>query len=161
MVSPNHSSDSLEEVIGLDVGYTGGILQKRAQAQSDETQNKMDEYIAQYVKQREERTILKQANDNSTHSRSILGVSLHSVNNLLDNSLREVKQTSLTRATSAIDLMDKSNNSNRSSEVDLERSNRNGQSSSLAEANASRRVERDLVQQKSLDIQDEPWKDNK
>lgn len=96
-------SDSLEEIIGLDVGYTGGVLQKRAQAQdlNDETE---DKYIAEYVKQRQEKVMLKQMNDTSTHGRSLLGVSLHSVNNILDTS-RRGGETSLARATSAIDLM--------------------------------------------------------
>ena len=116
-----NSSDSLEEIIGLDAGYTGGVLQKRAQAQdlNDETE---DKYIAEYVKQRQEKVMLKQMNDTSTHGRSLLGVSLHSVNNILDTS-RRGGVTSLARATSAIDLM-ASNHSKQSSEVDLERSNK-------------------------------------
>lgn len=116
-----NSSDSLEEIIGLDVGYTGGVLQKRAQAQdlNDETE---DKYIAEYVKQRQEKVMLKQMNDTSTHGRSLLGVSLHSVNNILDTS-RRGGETSLARATSAIDLM-ASNHSKQSNEVDLERSNK-------------------------------------
>ena len=98
-------------MIGLDVGYAGGVLQKRAQAQTDEVEHRMDNYIAEYVKQREERNKMKQMNDNSTHGRSVLGASLHSVNNLLDSNSREIKATSLGWATSAIDLMEQSSNS--------------------------------------------------
>lgn len=150
-------------MIGLDVGYHGGILQKRTQAQNDEVEGKMDNYIAEYVKQREEKAILKQMNDNSTHGRSVLGASLHSLNNLIDGSLREgnEKETSLTRATSAIDLMERSNNSRKSSEVDLEKSNKSGQLPSLTEVSSLRCVESDPLHHKtSNDTQDEPWADN-
>lgn len=74
------------------------------------------------TKQRQEKVMLKQMNDTSTHGRSLLGVSLHSVNNILDTS-RRGGVTSLARATSAIDLM-ASSHSKQSNEVDLERSNK-------------------------------------
>ena len=98
---------------------TGGVLQKRASVQDD---GEEDKYIAEYVKQRQEKARFKQMNDTSTHGRSLLGVSLHSVSNLLDTS-RHGGVTSLTRATSAIDLM-ASNHSKKSDDVDLERSNK-------------------------------------
>ena len=120
MTSPFLSSDSLEEVIGLDVGYTGGV--SRGKAHDDEVEGKMDNYIAEWVKQREEKINFKRNTDNSSHGQSILGASLHSVNYVLEGSMRKGKQTSLSRA---IDSMEQSRSSvnSRTDNVDLEKSN--------------------------------------
>jgi hypothetical protein len=156
----------LEEVIGLDVGYQGGVLQARGH--EDEVTSRMDNYIAEYVKQREERAALKQAYDTSTHGRTLLGASLHSV---LDNSLRRqvldnssrsetnVKVNSLARATSAIDLMESSSNSRKSSQMDSEQLRK---SESLSEIKDSiRSTASDPIRRSnSNEVQDEPWRDN-
>lgn len=161
------SSDSLEEVIGLDVGYQGGVLQARGH--EDEVTSRMDNYIAEYVKQREERAALKQAYDTSMHGRTLLGVSLHSV---LDNSLRRqvldnssrsetnVKVNSLARATSAIDLMERSSiHSRKSSQMDSEQLSK---SESLSEIKESMRstASDPIRHSNSNEVQDEPWRDN-
>ena len=136
----------------------------QARGHKDEVESRMDNYISEYVKQREERAALKQINDTSTHGRILLGVSLHSVNNILDSSLRgetKEKENSLTRATSAIDLMERSNNSRKSSQGDLE-SNKSEKLSSLAQINDSLRsaASEPIQDNNSNEVQDEPWRDN-
>lgn len=151
------SSDSLEEVIGLDIGYLGGVLHKRAQAQNDEVAANMDDYISEYVKQREKRANLRQMNDNSTHGRSVLGVSLHSLN-LLGSSAHDGR-TSLALA---MDSMERSQNSD-----DIEKSTKSDSrcvvpSTSLLETSALRRVESDPVQQTpSNENRGDAWHDNR
>jgi hypothetical protein len=153
-----NSSDSLEEVIGLDVGYTGGVLQKRAQAQNDDMEGKMDNYIEEYVKQRGERAAIRRLIDDSTHGRSILGVSLHSVGNILDSSLRDGKTSSLARANSAIDWMERSRSSNGNG--DVENLSKSEHVASLTEASSLRRVEDQNQHTSFSEIQEEAWQDN-
>lgn len=146
----------------MDVGYAGGVLQKRNRAQADEVEHKMDNYIAEYVKQREEKNKRRQISDNSTHGRSVLGVSLHSVNYLLDSNTREIKATSLHRATSAIDLMERSSSSMRSNGGDLETSIKSEPLQPLAGAASLVQVQGGPIQESTSNgtHEGESWVDN-
>jgi hypothetical protein len=73
-------ADALEEVIGLDVAYRGGIVVNK-NVPDDETKNKIDEYMKEYEHRKAEKARLFQTNDNRGGSllrkSSILGSSLH------------------------------------------------------------------------------------
>jgi len=161
------SSDSLEEVIGLDVGYHGGVLHKHALAQ-DESLERMDNYINEYMKQREEKAYFRQMNDN-THGRSVLERSLHSVSNILGNSssssTHNAKTTSLSRAIDSIERSSISQISN-----DLEGSHKTTYSELIASPSAPltepvplRRIESDPghhAASLSSDNMDELWRED-
>mmetsp|Transcript_1890 Transcript_1890/g.2797 ORF Transcript_1890/g.2797 Transcript_1890/m.2797 type:complete len:602 (+) Transcript_1890:132-1937(+) len=72
-------ADSLEEVVGLDVGYTGGALHKRLHAKDDD-QN-YSAYLDEYVHRRKERAFMKNTSGHipasSVHSPSLHGHSYH------------------------------------------------------------------------------------
>ena len=73
------SADSLEEVVGLDVGYTGGALHKRLHDKNDD-QN-YSAYLDEYVHRRKERAFMKNTSGHipasSVHSPSLHGHSYH------------------------------------------------------------------------------------
>ena len=55
-----HSSDSLEEVVGLDIGYTGGFHQQaRRYSLNNELEGKMDDYMAEYEHRKRERAYVR------------------------------------------------------------------------------------------------------
>mmetsp|Transcript_47037 Transcript_47037/g.98630 ORF Transcript_47037/g.98630 Transcript_47037/m.98630 type:complete len:580 (+) Transcript_47037:445-2184(+) len=68
-------ADSLEEVVGLDIGYTGGVRKHRS-SYEDQVEGKMDEYIQEYEHRRRERAHLKK---NTVHGRGndVLASSVH------------------------------------------------------------------------------------
>ena len=74
-------ADSLEEVVGLDVGYTGGELHKRLHAQDSDEDKNYSAYLDEYVHRRRERAFKR--NDrggipaSSIHSPSLHGSSYH------------------------------------------------------------------------------------
>ena len=84
------SSDALEEVIGLDVAYKGGITDEQG-VHDDETNKKMEEYIKEYEHRKAEKALFFEMNDNrlgslfsrsplqasSLHQESIHGSSFH------------------------------------------------------------------------------------
>lgn len=52
------SADTLEEVVGLDVEYTGGLMDRHIQSQN-EAEAKMEDYVNEYLKRRDERMYIK------------------------------------------------------------------------------------------------------
>jgi len=76
------SADSLEEVVGLDVGYTGGALHKRLHGKESEEEN-YSAYLDEYVHRRKERAYMKNSSAHgglpasSVHSISLHGSSYH------------------------------------------------------------------------------------
>jgi len=70
----NQSADSLEEVVGLDVGYTGGSLHKRLHGGEDE--KKYSAYLEEYVNRKQERKG-RGPLASSVHSVSLHGNSYH------------------------------------------------------------------------------------
>ncbi len=76
-----YSADSLEEVVGLDVGYTGGALHKRLHPKSAEDEKQYSAYLDEYVHRRRERAFLKNSSGHipasSIHSPSLHGHSYH------------------------------------------------------------------------------------
>ncbi len=52
------SADTLEEVVGLDVEYTGGLMDRHIQSQN-EAEAKMEDYVSEYLKRRDERMYIK------------------------------------------------------------------------------------------------------
>jgi hypothetical protein len=76
------SADSLEEVVGLDVGYTGGALHKRLYGKTEEDKN-YSAYLDEYADRRKERAYLKNTSGHSglpassVHSISLHGSSYH------------------------------------------------------------------------------------
>lgn len=70
----NQSADSLEEVVGLDVGYTGGSLHKRLHGGEDE--KKLSGYLEEYVNRKQERKG-RGPLASSVHSVSLHGNSYH------------------------------------------------------------------------------------
>mmetsp|Transcript_34870 Transcript_34870/g.79609 ORF Transcript_34870/g.79609 Transcript_34870/m.79609 type:complete len:591 (-) Transcript_34870:247-2019(-) len=80
-------ADSLEEVVGLDIGYMGGRSALRAHRNSIEVgeggKDKMDEYLAEYEERKRERMYFRKIGKNNTlpassvHSRSLHGTSYH------------------------------------------------------------------------------------
>lgn len=70
------SADSLEEVVGLDVGYTGGALHKRLHGNEGED-DQTSAYLDEYVHRRKEKAFLK---NNSGHiSNGLPASSVHSI----------------------------------------------------------------------------------
>mmetsp|Transcript_2425 Transcript_2425/g.5250 ORF Transcript_2425/g.5250 Transcript_2425/m.5250 type:complete len:601 (-) Transcript_2425:384-2186(-) len=51
-------ADTLEEVVGLDVEYTGGLMDMHIQSQN-EAEAKMEDYVSEYLKRRDERMYIK------------------------------------------------------------------------------------------------------
>ncbi|KAL7497060.1 hypothetical protein ACHAWT_008436 [Skeletonema menzelii] len=74
-------ADSLEEVVGLDVGYTGGALHKRLHGKDSDEDKDYSAYLDEYVHRRKERAFLKNASGHipasSVHSPSLHGHSYH------------------------------------------------------------------------------------
>lgn len=69
-------ADSLEEVVGLDVGYTGGALHKRLHGNEGED-DQTSAYLDEYVHRRKEKAFLK---NNSGHiSNGLPASSVHSI----------------------------------------------------------------------------------
>lgn len=79
-------ADSLEEVVGLDIGYTGAAQKHHRSV----TESKMEEYIKEYEHRKRERAALKKVNDaapgsggrgaisaSSVHQESLHGNSYH------------------------------------------------------------------------------------
>jgi len=60
-------ADALEEVIGLDVAYRGGMLDSNDD-QDEETKKKMDDYIKEYEHRKAEKAHFLQMNDNRSGS---------------------------------------------------------------------------------------------
>lgn len=52
------SADSLEEVVGLDIGYTGGY-HKRRNSLNSMTDGQMDDYLQEYEHRQREKTYLR------------------------------------------------------------------------------------------------------
>lgn len=79
----SYSADSLEEVVGLDVGYTGGALHKRLHSKGDHDHDEQQysAYLDEYVHRRRERAFLKNSSGHipasSVHSPSLHGHSYH------------------------------------------------------------------------------------
>lgn len=71
----NQSADSLEEVVGLDVGYTGGSLHKRLHGGEDEKNHSA--YLEEYVNRKRERKGFGGPLASSVHSVSLHGSSYH------------------------------------------------------------------------------------
>jgi len=75
-------ADSLEEVVGLDVGYTGGALHRRLHGKESEEEN-YSAYLDEYVHRRKERAYMKNSSAHgglpasSVHSISLHGSSYH------------------------------------------------------------------------------------
>lgn len=124
-------ADALEEVIGLDVAYKGGILDGRNDHDED-IKDKMDEYIKEYEHRKAEKAHFIQMQENrlggllrrspsmqasSLHNESIHGHSFHGRKIISSNSLdvsKNSKASSLesrSRRSSARDEM-KEDNSN-------------------------------------------------
>ena len=70
------SADSLEEVVGLDVGYTGGSLHKRLHGHGGEDEKKYSAYLEEYVNRKQERKG-RGPLASSVHSVSLHGNSYH------------------------------------------------------------------------------------
>ena len=83
-------ADSLEEVVGLDIGYMGGRNTLRVHRDSIEIgeggkggKDKMDEYLAEYEARKRERAYFRKIGKNNTlpassvHSRNLHGGSYH------------------------------------------------------------------------------------
>ena len=95
-------ADALEEVIGLDVAYKGGILEGKDD-QDEDTKDKMDEYIKEYEHRKAEKAHFIQMHENrvggllrrspssiqasSLHNESIHGRSYHGRKIIASNSL--------------------------------------------------------------------------
>ena len=66
---PTHtinSADSLEEVVGLDIGYTGGFRKHRnSMGGGDELEDKMEEYLQEYEHRKREKAYFKKVNANN------------------------------------------------------------------------------------------------
>ena len=75
------SADSLEEVVGLDVGYTGGALHRRLHGKGIDDDQNFSEYLDEYVHRRRERAFLKNSSGHipasSVHNLSLHGNSYH------------------------------------------------------------------------------------
>ena len=61
------SADSLEEVVGLDIGYSGGVHKSHSKM-NEELETKMDEYLKEYEHRQRERVYLKRVNTKNTIS---------------------------------------------------------------------------------------------
>ena len=99
-------ADALEEVIGLDVAYRGGIFEAKDD-QDEETKRKMDDYIKEYEHRKAEKAHFLQMNDNrkgslfsrspiqasSLHNESIHGNSYHGRKVIASNSLDASKNS--------------------------------------------------------------------
>lgn len=76
-----HSADSLEEVVGLDVGYTGGALHKRLHPENADHEEQYSAYLDEYVHRRRERAFMRNSSGHisasSVHSPSLHGNSYH------------------------------------------------------------------------------------
>lgn len=72
----NQSADSLEEVVGLDVGYTGGSLHKRLHGHGGEDEKKYSAYLEEYINRKQERKG-RGPLASSVHSVSLHGNSYH------------------------------------------------------------------------------------
>ena len=116
-------ADALEEVIGLDVAYRGGIFVE-ADDQDEETKKKMDDYIKEYEHRKAEKAHFIQMHDNragslfsrspiqasSLHNESIHGSSFHGRKIIAANSLDASKNS---RASLQDSQRPRSPNSNR------------------------------------------------
>eukprot|EP01083_Nonionella_stella_P044940 120869_1 len=71
-------ADSLEEVVGLDIGYTGGFQKHRAIGDV-ETEAKMEDYLKEYEHRKREKAYLKNREHpmSSVHQESLHGNSYH------------------------------------------------------------------------------------
>jgi len=74
-------ADSLEEVVGLDIGYTGGF-QKHRPSWNAEQEAKMEDYLKEWEHRKMEKALLKKVNDrahlgSSVHQESLHGNSYH------------------------------------------------------------------------------------
>ncbi len=99
-------ADALEEVIGLDVAYKGGILEEKCDP-AEEAKKKMDDYIKEYEHRKEAKARFLQMNDNRTgslfirspiqasslHNESLHGSSFHGRKVLASNSLDASKDS--------------------------------------------------------------------
>ncbi|KAL3802733.1 hypothetical protein ACHAW5_003984 [Stephanodiscus triporus] len=82
-------ADSLEEIVGLDVGYTGAGVLKNRRPSIPEEDDKMDEYMKEYEHRKSERIYFAKAKvdsrkgllapipASSIHNRSLHGNSYH------------------------------------------------------------------------------------
>mmetsp|Transcript_7037 Transcript_7037/g.15302 ORF Transcript_7037/g.15302 Transcript_7037/m.15302 type:complete len:635 (+) Transcript_7037:405-2309(+) len=71
-------ADSLEEVVGLDVGYHGGMLRKHSNVHNSELDDKeMEEYLQEYECRKRERAYFKKERSRSIPASSIHQDSLH------------------------------------------------------------------------------------
>lgn len=94
-------ADALEEVIGLDVAYRGGMLTNEREEQDEESKKKMEEYIKEYEHRKAEKAHFLQMHDNrsgslfsrspiqasSLHNESLHGSSFHGRKVITVNSL--------------------------------------------------------------------------
>ena len=114
-----HSADSLEEVVGLDIGYTGNNYRKHRNSLEDELGPKMDEYLQEYEHRRAEKTYFKRMTMNerkkgipatSIHNDSLHGSSYHGRKIITSKMIESLDATS----PSSNDVMGRSNGSSSS-----------------------------------------------
>ncbi len=110
-------ADALEEVIGLDVAYKGGIIEGRDQQDEDLT-DKMDDYIKEYEHRKAEKAHFIQMHENriggrlrlspngisasSLHNESINGRSYHG-RRVIASSLMDASKNSLDASKNSVD----------------------------------------------------------
>ena len=117
------SSDSLEEVVGLDIGYTGGFHQQaRRYSLNNELEGKMDDYMAEYEHRKRERAyVRKNAHPvkkildksplpaSSLHNESLHGNSYHGRKVITSNMIESLDATAPNSSSRNLDSSQASN----------------------------------------------------